>query len=232
MKIVVVIAAIFFTLGLPGLLGSLWWVNDIQQFKARAQTLDGLVIGHQQRRSSDGRISYAPEVSYLGLDGRNHTFISSVSSNPASHDNGEQVKVLIDPRDPSDARLATTSGLWLGPIITTALSTAFTLTGGGLLIWQLLSARRRRWLQQHGQRIEARIVSVGPNTSISINGRHPWQIQCQWQEPRSGKIYLYTSDNLDYDPADYLQGEAIAVLIAPDNPKRYWVDTSALPELA
>ncbi|MBQ1782671.1 MAG: DUF3592 domain-containing protein [Gammaproteobacteria bacterium] len=232
MKTLNLIATILFALGASGLGGCVWWVNSIQDFKSHAQSATGTVIGHQLRRSNNGGTTYAPEVSYIGLDGGRHTFVSSVSTKPRSHDIGDQVQVLIDTRNPNDARLATTSGLWLGPIILAILSGSFTLMGGGLLLWRLQSARRRRWLQRHGQRVEARIVNVGANTSIRINGRHPWQIQCQWQEPRSGKIYRYASDNIDYDPASYLQGEAITVLIAPGNPKRYWVDTSALPEPA
>ncbi len=65
-----------------------------------------------------------------------------------------------------------------------------------------------------------------------MNGQSPFRIVTQWQDPATATIHLFRSDNLWFDPTDHIPGESINVYIRPDNPKRYWVDTSFLPKMA
>jgi len=83
------------------------------------------------------------------------------------------------------------------------------------------------------QGIEAVPVDVQRNTSYSVNGQHPWRIIVQWQNPATGKLHLFRSDNLWFDPSRFVaQQKQIRVLIDPQKPKRYSMDVSFLPELA
>lgn len=221
----------FLILGLIGLAACAWWAQQIGQFADRAQAVSATVIALHPRRSDSG-VTYAPEVEFINLDGRQQRLLSNSSSYPAAYDIGEQVEVLIDPQDHSDARISGTSGLWLGVIIVTAISAVFTLIGAIVAVLLLTGSRRRAALQRNGTRIDAQVTAISPNPRIRVNGRHPWQIHCQWRDPKSNKLYLFASDNLDFDPSGFIEGETMPVLIARDNPKRYWVDITHLPELA
>ncbi|MNH47046.1 hypothetical protein D3C79_1101060 [compost metagenome] len=70
------------------------------------------------------------------------------------------------------------------------------------------------------------------NTRISVNGRHPYVIRSQWLNPRTSEVHLFESDNIWFDPSDYLKDESISVFIDKKNPKKYHVDITFLPKIA
>lgn len=70
------------------------------------------------------------------------------------------------------------------------------------------------------------------DTSWKQNGRSPYRIHAQWQDPASRQIYVFRSDAIWYDPSDYIPEGDITVYVERGNPSRYYVDTSFLPPLA
>ncbi|MNC77488.1 hypothetical protein D3C75_1294550 [compost metagenome] len=57
-------------------------------------------------------------------------------------------------------------------------------------------------------------------------------IRSQWLNPRTSEVHLFESDNIWFDPSDYLKDESISVFIDKKNPKKYHVDISFLPKIA
>jgi hypothetical protein len=104
--------------------------------------------------------------------------------------------------------------------------------GGGYWIWHLARLRRNSWLQRHGRPVDADIVDIGVDRSLRVNRRSPWRITAQWLDPTGDRIYLFTSDEIWFDPEPFVDGDKIPVLIDPQNPNRYRMDLSFLPELA
>jgi len=96
-----------------------------------------------------------------------------------------------------------------------------------------------KWLKQNGQIIEATVQSVSLETifnypslktAIKYNGRSPYSIYAQWVQPSANAVYVFKSEPLWIDPQEYIKpGDKIKVAIDPNNPKRYFVDTSFLP---
>ena len=73
----------------------------------------------------------------------------------------------------------------------------------------------------------------GMPTRYSVNGQHPWRILAQWQNPATGKLHLFHSENLWFDPSRFVATQKqVRVLIDPQQPNRYSMDLSFLPELA
>jgi len=70
------------------------------------------------------------------------------------------------------------------------------------------------------------------NGSVSMNGRSPYRITAQWQDPATSRVYVFVSHDLWFNPSKYVTGKNIRVYIAPGNPKRYYMDVSFLPKLA
>jgi hypothetical protein len=67
---------------------------------------------------------------------------------------------------------------------------------------------------------------------VRVHGRSPYQIVSQSSDPASNTVRLWQSENIWFDPSEYIKGEAIDVLVDPNDPRRYIMDISFLPKLA
>jgi hypothetical protein len=65
-----------------------------------------------------------------------------------------------------------------------------------------------------------------------LNGRSPWRIVAQWQNPESGQLHVFNSENLWFDPTRYVTTKQLKVLLDPKDATRYHIDVSFLPQLA
>ena len=107
----------------------------------------------------------------------------------------------------------------------------------GIIFLLFLSShgRKRAQLLAEGICIYADITEVAMDTRFRFNGRCPLVIYCQAQNPEDGRVYIFRSEDIWYDPRPYLDdagAEVLPVYVDPDNYKRYAVDTSGvLPEL-
>ena len=84
------------------------------QFVRSSAEAEGEVVRLERRRSG-GRVvtwEYVPVFRFAAADGKTYTVTSGVGSSPPSFDEGEQVSVLYDPANPSDARIHTLFQIW------------------------------------------------------------------------------------------------------------------------
>lgn len=130
-------------------------------------------------------------------------------------------------------------GIWLFiatgegmALIFSGLGLPFFLIGLGFLFKDARDKKKEQQLRESGSRILADLVAVQFNTSVRVNGRCPFIIQCQAVNPADGKVYLFESKNFWYDPEPFLQDRPkIPVLVDGDNYQRYLVLTDGiLPE--
>ena len=87
-------------------------------------------------------------------------------------------------------------------------------------------------MKRSGTPIKAKYESVEINRSLKVNGKRPYKIHAQWLNPETDEVHIFDSDNIWFDPTDYITDDEITVLIDKKNPKRYFVDTSFLPRMA
>ena len=108
----------------------------------------------------------------------------------------------------------------------------FLLLGIGFLRRDHRERYTETWLRENGSRIYADFVAVQFNTSVRVNGRCPLVIQCQAVNPADGKVYVFESDSLWFDPTPFLDGQTtMPVLVDPDDYHRYQMLTAGiLPE--
>lgn len=65
-----------------------------------------------------------------------------------------------------------------------------------------------------------------------INSFTPLIIRSQWLDEKNNLIYQFNSSPLSVDPSKYLSKDLkIPVWINPDNPKEYYMDLTAIPDL-
>lgn len=104
----------------------------------------------------------------------------------------------------------------------------------GLTFLAAVSRRRRdcAWLEENGRTIQANIIGVQYDTRVRLNGRCPLVIQCQAVNPANGKVYVFESEGLWFDPEPFLgERTTLPVLVDPDDYHRYQVVTEGiLPE--
>lgn len=231
-QVINLIKWIFTTIGACLLALAIYLSWSTQRFALRAIELPGEVTNLLPSQSSKGSTTYSAEVLYTGRDGEPHTVVSSFSSNPPAFDVGEAVIVLQDPAGERRPLIKSFMSLWGTSVIVGGIGSVFFLIGGGFMLAGWRTQRRHDDLRARGQPVEADIQGVERNTSLEVNGRHPFVVVCQWLNPQTRELHLFRSENLWFDPGPHLDRERVRVLIEPGNPRRYLVDLSFLPKLA
>jgi len=213
------------------LLGALLLAQHTRSFIARAQHATGEVVELVERNSSDST-TYAPAVRFTTADGREIRFVSSTSSSPPAYSAGERVEVLYPPGEPERARINAFFSLWGGAVILGGFGAVCFAIGLALQLAGALARRREQQLLLSGMPVLADFQSVDQNSQLTVNGRHPYRVTAQWHNPATGKVHVFQSRNLWYDPMPYIDRRQLTVYVDSANPKRYHMDVSFLPELA
>lgn len=230
--------------GLLALVGSVLLTVSTFRFLDKAIEGEGVVIDLEYRRSSDSS-SYYPRVEFLTANDEKIQFTSSNGSNPPSFSVGEQVGVLYLLENPQEAKINTFFSLWFGPMFIFIFGLIFFSVGVLFIKAQRDHSKKMKFLQEHGETVLAKFQSVErvvhrrSNThrhsraSIRVNrSRSTYKICAQWQNPQTQEIHVFESEPIKYDPSDYLEDIEIPVLIDPNDPSRYFMDTDFLPKMA
>jgi hypothetical protein len=209
-------------------------VRETSAFLASAQSVTGTVVGLRVHVSSTSGHSHTwrPVVRYTA-EGGSYTFESSVGSKPPAYATGDQVEVRYPPGHPDQGQLNSLMEMWFAPAIKGVLGTVLLAATFGPWLFVRWRRGRNRELLATGQRIEAKVTEVAPDTSICMNGRYPFRIAAQWLDPGANQVHLFKSERIWFDPTNHLpKNGRIGVFIDAVNPKKYYVDTTFLPEVA
>ncbi|WP_227814996.1 DUF3592 domain-containing protein [Nitrogeniibacter aestuarii] len=229
MQVIKIVKFVFTLVGALLLALSAYLFEDTRTFVSEGEHGTGTVI--DLLRSGEG--TYAPRVRFETPEERVVEFTSSTSANPPAYEVGEEVDVIYPADRPVDARISGFMTLWGGALITGILGAVFFLIGGGMIVYGLLRNNRKAWLEKHGVAVKARLQQVERNMALEANGRHPFRISAQWKDPATQRIHIFLSENLWFDPSEYLAGqETVTVLINRDDPRKHHMDISFLPSMA
>ncbi|MCK5726951.1 MAG: DUF3592 domain-containing protein [Thiotrichaceae bacterium] len=226
-----IIKYIFSIVGLAMLLGAFFLYTNTQNFLKTAITTNGTVTQLIRSNSRDS-IVYRPVVEFKTKEGKLIEFTSSTGRNPPSYSRGEVIKILYSPSSPEKARIKGFFSLWGGASIVGGLGAVFFIIGFSILLSGIINTRKIKYLKKHGRPIKAKFQSVERNTSLKVNGRSPYQVYAQWRNPTTGELHVFHSENIWFNPNGHINREEITVLIGKDNPKKYHVDISFLPNIA
>lgn len=231
MKTITLIKYIFLGIGICLLLGAGLLAQNTHSFLNNAILTEGTVIDLVESSHDDSTV-YQPVISFQDQQAEVIEFKSSSGSNPPSYLPGDKVEVLYETDNPEGASINSFFSLWGGAVIVAGIGAVFALIGGGIAITTFLKARSDNQLLLHGQAIETQFQSIELNESISVNGQHPYCIITHWLNPETSELHIFKSNNLWFDPSDYITTRTIKVMISPGNPKKYYLDTSFLPKQA
>ncbi|MFK8332309.1 DUF3592 domain-containing protein [Pseudomonas sp. BJa5] len=231
MKVLSVIKYVFSTIGVLSLLGAAAAYKSSSDFLDEAVPASGKVVALVKSRSSDS-VSFYPVIQFLDEEGRSFEFRSNAGSNPPTFLVGEEVRVLYAAEHPEDAKVDAFFALWGVSLVLAVIGGPFLFIGMLMVTIGRLRTRKHAYLQKNGVAIEAKFQSVERNFRLSVNGRNPYLIMCQWLNPQTSQVHMFQSENIWFDPSLYIKDESIRVLIERNNPKKYHVDISFLPKAA
>ena len=204
---------------LCGIAGTVLIYNRIHT-KMEGVKTTGKIIEFNQ----SGKGTVAPIVSYTNTQGRVMVYHSDTYSNFDDFEIGDPVTVWYLPSDPESVIID--GETWLG-----WLPLVFFLTHGGVgfggIFWAIRKMRRMKWLQEQGTEIRATYTYTEGPTGKNNN----YAVHCDWKDPISGKTYKFKSEWLNTNPvAKVTDNMMVRVMINPDNPDIYWVDTDSIAE--
>jgi hypothetical protein len=234
MKITKILAPLFLATGIILLLVAYWQFNETKKFMETSAIAPGTVTDLVLQSDSSSRSSagvYYPVIRFKTATGETIDFKSTTGSNPPAYKKGAQVQVRYDPNNPYRAKIDSFFSIWIFCILSTGMGIAFSGIGLFMFIIMIHSAKRDAWLQQYGQIINAEFQSVEIDNSTVIRGRSPYRIVAHWRDPLTNRLYIFKSKEIWSDPTAFIQGKDILVRIDPQNPKKYAMDISFIPEI-
>ena len=229
---VIVVGAVFGVIGLGLLIGAFFALSSTLSFRSRSTAAGGVVEDLISSRGSSGNTLYKPVVQWTDAKGGKHRLTGSVASSPSSYSRGEKVTVRYLADNPEGARLDSFTENWLLTLVLGLIGTAFAASGVGVGAYAWRQIKNLEWLKAHGTRIQAKFTGVVNDPRTKVNGRSPWRLTAQWQDPSNGSIRTFQSDAIWYDPTEYVKRESLDVLVNPDKPSVYTVDVGFLPKHA
>lgn len=217
----------FSLLGLAGvamLSGTVWMVDNTREFLANAEVAEGTVVAIKSRDYGDR--TYYPVIRFKPFGNPQIEFEGDSTEERPAYERGDSVTVLYDPANPEKALIKSFMSLWLGPIATGILGTLFSAICCFHWLETFDAWRRRVWLDRHGRRVNAQVVSID-----SYPLQKKWRIKAQWKDLR-GEVHSFEGEHFEIDPTPYLAaGKSVLLLIDPENPElRYRFDLSFLPK--
>jgi hypothetical protein len=81
------------------------------------------------------------------------------------------------------------------------------------------------------RRISTNFKCVEKNREQLVRGVYPFQVHTRWIDPDTKETHTFKSENIWFDPSDYITTKSIEVVIDPNDHNNYHVDISFLPDL-
>jgi hypothetical protein len=198
-------------------------------FIDNAEHSDGEIIDVEySRRPGDSTGMYCPVFLFMTKDGHKIRVTSRIRSSSSTYHKGDKVTVLYDPKSPENAAIKSFLDLYFLPMVFGLIGVGFTAAGAGMAGWDILRNGKPVYYRRYGRLIEAAIKGIS-RASYEVNNVRPWRIEAEWQDPQSGKLFHFQSQNLYVDPAERLRDRiTVGVYVKASNPKHYWMDISSL----
>lgn len=213
---------IFALIGLPCFILALYFTYSTVRDSATYEQAQGTI--------TDFNGSSYPNVSFT-YQGQTYSFHSNYQSSDMQA--GDEVTVSFPPGNPNDASIKDFFTDWFLPLFLGLFGLVFGGVGGGGIYFQLKKSNLKKELfdEARGKKIAADLTGAGLDMSYRVNGRSPYVISAQWLDVSTNHMYLFNSDYIWFDPTSMIEGrKKIDVYIDENDPKRYYVDISFLPQ--
>lgn len=212
---------IFFVVGVSVAFGGIMVKRSNDEFMKTAKTTEGIISdietyrewdSHDDRYETEHRVYVTYEV-----DGKvfPNVRLSYYSSDMYE---GKEITLYYDPINPGNVKVK--GEMTVAFIVMLILGAVFAVVGFSVM---LASIRRTPKIKKTGKRYDAIVVSIECNTSVSVNGKHPYKVTCRVEDYSAGEAYIYKSKNVYLDLERY-NLETVPVYVDPQKPSKFYVD--------
>ena len=222
-------ASVDFILGLVfSIIGSVFVIVAVcfavfqVQFEKGAEETNAVITRIESYRDGQGDSHHNVYISYEA-DGQ--TYEAVLESYVSSWYEGKTIEVLVSRDNPREIRAAATS--WLFVLIFGPVGFIFAVIA---IIMSVLYARKKKkekWLRNNGRKIQAEVTGGRVCYNYTVNNRHPFAIECRYEDTGYGQVYLFSSEPTWLNPHNYI-GSFVTVYVDPSDMSRYFVDADSL----
>lgn len=223
-KVFGLVGAIFAGIGAIFLAVALVLFIKDRSFKADADKVVGIITEIGSYYDSEGDPWHEVWVSYQ-VNGE--TYNTKLNSYRGSMHEGGHIDLYVSKDDPYEVQ---------DGIAVSILMLVFGILGGfffilGIVFISILigSNTKRKKLMENGKRLKASVTGGNEDLTVIINGRHPYRLDCVYQDEFTGESYLYSSDYLLEDPNMYIDAK-VDVYVDGNDMSKYYVDLNSLSE--
>ncbi len=199
-------------------------------FQSKAVQAQGWVTEVVKRSGSESGDNYYPVIEFRNDMGQKFSFESGNGASEPEYKIGDGVTVSYDPKDPENAEIAGYYDMIYIGAVFGAIGVVFGSIGSFFLIRYIRRQKEIAWLKQNGTPVQADFSHVHHDTSYKVNGKSPYIIICNWDNPYTGATMQFKSEHIWIDPKPFIQQPKLTVLIDINDPKRHYIDTSFLPD--
>ncbi len=201
------VGIVFLVIGAVFLIGGVIWLSLGRQKINAWEKVTGILTDSEYHYDSDGERS---ERFYITYEFAGKEYTERLNYSTGGMDVGEEHEVYVNPKKPTE--LINKGTTYVGSIIFIVLGSVFVLVGCVLTCMALCRRARARRLM-NGNRMRARIEGCHMNTSVCVNGRHPWVVDCSVIDSNTGEKHIFHSRNIYSD-----------LYYVAENPTAYYVD--------
>lgn len=207
--------------------------------------LIGLVLGinifnYDNKENTIGTI--ANISSYIDYEGdRNYEVFVTYNVNGKEYESklnyyssgfyeGKEIEIYYDKDNPSKIGVKSLDLLFL---IFPGIGLIFFIIGGTGIIIKIKRIKLEKNLKENGEVIYANYVETTINTSYRVNGKHPYNIICEWNNPEDNKKYIFRSKNIWLNPETIIEEKnkkKFPIYLDKKNKKKYVIDIDSLTE--
>lgn len=224
-RLIYIFYGIFSFIGIILLVSGVLVCRSNQKFMSEAVEIRGVIESIETYRKSNGDTSHNVYVSYT-YGGRQYKNMQVNFYNTGMYE-GKEITLLCDPRNPD--RVVVKGSNLFAIILLTVMGIIFSCVGIIPLIRTVRNKTRKKKVRNTGRALYATVDEIMYNTSLTLNGRHPYVIYCSYRDDYRNIVYRFKSENLWVNPEPYLTaGSTIKVYVEENNYKNYYVDTESM----
>lgn len=210
---------LFIIIGIVILIAGVFFHKNLNEFKETAKETNATITRIEYEEDIDGDIDY--EV-YVEFYVKGEIYTGKLDEYNSTMREGDNVRIYYDPSNPNDFK--SKSSNWMIYLLY-EIGGIFALIGGIFLVNGIRKGNKVKKLKESGFRFDAEITGINTNNNYTVNGRHPYIIECSGAI--NGVVYNFKSENVWYEaPNIYndLQIKTIPVYINMEKTSEYYVD--------
>lgn len=213
---------VFLLVGIIMLIVGIAFFASNQKFKESAMEVTGVITDITKHYDSDGDAHHDVWVEY-SINGSSYN--EEINFYSSSMYEGKEINLLVDPVYPT--RVHSVGGDVFFVCMFGGMGLIFSCIGGSVFYAGIRKRNKRNRLIAQGHSVFAQVTGGYMCHNYSVNGRHPYKLECKYEDIYSGITHIFESDYLWEDPQFYV-GREVIVFCESDFNGDYYVDLESL----